>query len=169
MLPYRERYASHGNPTLRGRNARCTPALGEAPSCWDPKIRTPRSGTHWDVGDQPVPPEPVPGVGSTGSVGVHQHQHVLLALRERRGEENATGTVCGTGSLHPRPASKEQPSRSFISPPNFFLFFFFPRFPTHAHFDGCAHAKCTEKARDERAPGEREGHKPARDELVLAV
>lgn len=100
-------------------------------------------------------------LGASGSTSTSTY--FLLC---KRGEENAMGTACGTGSLHPRPASKEQPSRSFISPQNIF---FFPRFPPHAQFDGCAHAKCTEKARDERAPGEREGHKPARDESVLAV
>lgn len=75
------------------------------------------------------------------------------------------GTVCGTGSLHPRPVSKEQPSRSFISPQNIFFFHTFPR----THTLTVALMQNAEKARDEHTPGEREGHKPARDELLLAV
>ena len=62
-------------------------------------------GTHWDVGDQPVSPETVPGVGPAGSVGVHQHQHVLLALQERRtlwarsvGQGACTGSTAARSS-----------------------------------------------------------------------
>lgn len=81
---------------------------GKPPRCWDPDIGC---GTHWDVGDQPVPPETVPGVGSTGSIGVHQHQHVLLALQERRGARD------GHAEQHQGLPSHEPSSRSFIHPP----------------------------------------------------
>ena len=84
----------------------------------------------------------------------------------KRGEERAVGMLCRTGSLRPRRASEEQPSRRFISPQNTF---FFSRFPMRAHFDGRIHATCTEKASDEHAPGEREGHKPTRDDVLLAI
>lgn len=66
MLPHRERWEP-------ASSVHYAPVLGDL-----------STGTHQDVGDQPVPPEALPGVGSAGRVGVHQHQHVLLALQERR-------------------------------------------------------------------------------------
>lgn len=55
--------------------------------------------------------------------------------------------------------SEEQPSRSFIGPPNTF-------FVTFSHFYGCIHA---EKVHDERAARGCKSHKPARDDLVLVI
>lgn len=104
ISPYRARGASHGNPTCPPPRA-ATPDMpqcsGKPPTAGNPppQSRDPTTGgTHWDVGDQPVPPETVPGVGSAGSIGVHQHQHVLLALQKRRGERYGHGGPCTGGT-----------------------------------------------------------------------
>lgn len=79
--------------------------------------------THADVGEQPVPPEAVLGVGSAGRIGVHQHQHIFLALQER-GEH--LGTAHGTAG-HPWRIKHGTTPKSFR----------FSLFPMHARLYSC--------------------------------